>query len=180
MAKLYKKTGGSEESPVLIIRRLLLDNNAAVELERISELIVLVTTVFNLNAVSVNTLAYDVIFNNVCTLAGDSGVDSLVTSVLVSVTVNGNLIACLSKNVLDVEIEVCLLAYRKLGRVAVEVKSCRACNHNVAVNNLGSSVLKSSDFVLKSCILSLKSIYAVLKSVVLVKSERKRNYCRSN
>ncbi len=158
---------------------MLFDNNATVELERITELIVLVALVNNLNAVSVDTLTYDVVLNNLCTFAGDSGVDPVVTGVLVSVAVNSNLIACLSKNVLDVEIEVSLLAYRKLSRVAVEVESCRACNHHVTVNNLGSSVLKSSNLVLKSSVLSLKSVYAILKSVVLIKSERKRNYCRS-
>ncbi len=158
----------------------LLDNNAAVELVRSVEEVVLVTLVNDLNARLSNTLAYEVILNDLCTFAGDLLIDGSVTSLLVSVTVNGNLVLSVSKNVLDVVIEVSLLTYAELSAVAVEVESSRSRNCNILVNYVRSLSLKGSDLILKSSVLCLKSVYAILECVVLIKSERKRNYYRSN
>ena len=153
----------------------LFDNNAAVKLVRSVEEVVVCTLVNNFDASLVYALAYEVILNNLSALAGDLVVDSLGASLLVSVTVNGNLVRSVGENVLDVVIEVSFLTYAKLSAVAVEVESSRSRNCNIPVNNLGSLSLEGSDFILKSSILSLKSVYAILESVVLVKSERKGN-----
>lgn len=153
----------------------LFDNNAAVKLVRSVEEVVVCTFVNNFDASLVYALAYEIILNNLSTLAGDLVVDSLGASLLVSVTVNGNLVRSVGENVLDVVIEVSLLTYAELSAVAVEVESSRSRNCNILVNYLRSLSLEGSDFILKSSVLCLKSVYAILESVVLVKSERKGN-----
>ena len=153
----------------------LFDNNAAVKLVRSVEEVVVCTLVNNVDASLVYALAYEIILNNLSALAGDLVVDSLGASLLVSVTVNGNLVAGVGENVLDVVIEVSLLTNAELSAVAVEVESSRSSNCNILVNYVGSLSLEGCDFILKSSVLCLKSVYAILKSVVLVKSERKGN-----
>ena len=153
----------------------LFDNNAAVKLVRSVEEVVVCTFVNNFDASLVYALAYEIILNNLSALAGDLVVDSLGASLLVSMTVNGNLVRSVGENVLDVVIEVSLLTYAELSAIAVEVESSRSRNCNILVNYLRSLSLEGSDFILKSSVLCLKSVYAILESVVLVKSERKGN-----